>query len=428
MVSKSKISEFSSVFRPNAPDDKSFQAVFRANNYYSKKDYESAIEEYSKALSILQSSPETKKTSDFAALVFSNRSASFFQRKKWKHAVKDAEQVIRIRPEWPKAEALVQLEKYEEALDCYHVAQQKDPRNTQIQHRIEKALILRDNKSMGQDICIAKNSITNKIRCKIFEFAVKMKNLIYVIVDNSTKECIVIDACWDVDGIIKFIKNKRLKLVGAIVTHHHFDHVGGKPPPPFNQLPIKVSGLCDLLKRFPKINAYIHPSDIPHVLKTNPELSDLFTSIPLSNLPIRNRQSHLCNTNILSFIINSTLNSSTLSNSNASRIIPTPHNFILSLGNFTLLRFLHTPGHTEGSQSILVNETRLFTGDTLMCGCTGRLDLPGGNLKQMKKTLRKRLGDLDDKIVVFPGHDYGGDWTTIGIEKRKGIIGKSKRK
>ncbi|CAG8577464.1 18969_t:CDS:2 [Racocetra fulgida] len=201
-----------------------------------------------------------------------------------------------------------------------------------------------------------------------------MKNLIYVIVDNSTKECIVIDACWDVDGIVKFIKNKRLKLVGAIVTHHHFDHVGGKPPPPFNQLPIKVSGLCDLLKRFPKINAYIHPSDIPHVLKTNPELSDLFTSIPLSNLPIRNRQSHLC------------------------------------------------------SQSILVNETRLFTGDTLMCGCTGRLDLPGGNLKQMKKTLKKRLGDLDDKIVVFPGHDYGGDWTTIGIEKRKGVIGKAKRK
>ncbi|CAG8810292.1 20248_t:CDS:2 [Cetraspora pellucida] len=391
------MSEFSSVFRPNAPDDKSFQAVLRANNYYSKKDYESAIEEYSKAISILQSSPETKKTSDFAALVFSNRSASFFQRKKWKDAIKDAEQVIRIRPEWPKAEALVQLEKYDEALDCYHVAQQK-------------------------------NSITNKIRSKIFEFAVKMKNLIYVIVDNSTKECIVVDACWDVDGIIKFIKNKRLKLVGAIVTHHHFDHVGGKPPSPFNQLPIKVSGLCDLLKRFPKLKAYIHPLDIPHVLKTNPELSDLFTSIPLSNLPFKNRQSHLCNTNIISFIINSTLNSSALSNSNASRIIPTPHNFILSLGNFTLLRFLHTPGHTEGSQSILVNETRLFTGDTLMCGCTGRLDLPGGNLKQMKKTLRKRLGSLDDKIVVFPGHDYGGDWTTIGIEKRKGIIGKTKRK
>ncbi|CAG8514029.1 8124_t:CDS:2 [Cetraspora pellucida] len=358
------MSEFSSVFRPNAPDDKSFQAVFRANNYYSKKDYEPAIEEYSKAISILQSSPETKKSSDFAALVFSNRSASFFQRKKWKDAIKDAEQVIRIRPEWPKgyfrkAEALVQLEKYDEALDCYHVAQQK---------------------------------------------------------------------CWDVDGIIKFIKNKRLKLVGAIVTHHHFDHVGGKPPSPFNKLPIKVSGLCDLLKRFPKLKAYIHPLDIPHVLKTNPELSDLFTSIPLSNLPFKNRQSHLCNTNIISFIINSTLNSSALSNSNASRIIPTPHNFILSLGNFTLLRFLHTPGHTEGSQSILVNETRLFTGDTLMCGCTGRLDLPGGNLKQMKKTLRKRLGSLDDKIVVFPGHDYGGDWTTIGNEKRKGIIGKAKRK
>ncbi|RIB10723.1 beta-lactamase-like protein [Gigaspora rosea] len=332
----------------------------------------------------------------------------------------------------------MQLEKYEEALDCYRVAQQKNPRNTQIPLQIEKALILKDNKSMGltifslvpgRDICISKNSITNKIQSKIFDFAVKMKNLIYIIVDNETKECIVVDACWDVDGIIKFIKDRHLKLVGAIVTHHHFDHVGGKPPPPFNQLPIKVSGLCDLLKRFPNLKAYIHPLDIPYVLKSNPELSVLFTPIPLSKLPIRNRQSHFCNTNIISLIINFTLNSSSaLSNTNVSRIIPTPHNFTLSLGNFTHLKFLHTPGHTEGSQSILVNDTRLFTGDTLMCGCTGRLDLPGGNLKQMKKTLRKRLGELDDKIVVYPGHDYGGDWTTIGIEKKKGVIGKIKRK
>ncbi|CAG8776138.1 14530_t:CDS:1, partial [Dentiscutata heterogama] len=138
---------------------------------------------------------------------------------------------------------------------------------------------------------------------------------------------------------------------------------------------------------------------IPYVLKANPELSDLFTSIPLSKLKIRNRQLHFCNANFISLIINSTFNSSSaLSNTNPSRIIPTPHNFTLSLGNFTLLRFLHTPGHTE---------------------CVGRLDLPGGDLKQMKKTLRKRLGVLDDKIVVYPGHDYGGDWTTIGIEKKK---------
>jgi len=76
---------------------------------------------------------------------------------------------------------------------------------------------------------------------------------------------------------------------------------------------------------------------------------------------------------------------------------------------------------------VLVNETRLFTGDVIMCGCSGRVDLPGGSQREMKKTLRERLARLDDRVVVFPGHDYGGGWTTIGLEKRKGVIGKFKK-
>ena len=141
------------------------------------------------------------------------------------------------------------------------------------------------------------------------------------------------------------------------------------------------------MRRVPKLSVYIHPADIPYVFKSNPGMSEL-----------------------------------------KSRIIPTQDQFMLTLGNSTMLRFIHMPGHTEGSQSILVNGTRLFTGDTLMVGCTGRLDLPGGNLKEMKKTLRERLGNLEDGTVVYPGHKYGGEWTTIGIEREKGVIGRFTRR
>ena len=36
----------------------------------------------------------------------------------------------------------------------------------------------------------------------------------------------VIDACWDVEGIIEFVKDEKMKLIGAVATHYHFDHVG----------------------------------------------------------------------------------------------------------------------------------------------------------------------------------------------------------
>ncbi|CAJ0745315.1 10175_t:CDS:2 [Entrophospora sp. SA101] len=335
------------------------------------------------------------KSFNFLALIFSNRSASYYQCTQWQQAVDDANQVIQIRPDWPKAEALVQLEKYDEALENYYIAKKKDPQNHQISLRIAKALILKDNVSMGleiytlvpgRDICLTKNSITSPIQKRIHDFAIDMKNLIHLIVDIETKKCIVVDACWDVDGILKYIKKKNLELVGAIVTHYHFDHVGGSPPAPYDQLPIKVSGLYNLMKQIPTLPCYINPLDLPYILKSN--------------------------SNLIEF---------------QHRIITTTNQYILRLGKSTLLKFLHTPGHTEGSQSVLVNETRLFTGDVIMCGCSGRVDLPGGDQREMKKTLRERLARLDDRVVVFPGHDYGGGWTTIGLEKRKGVIGKFKK-
>lgn len=78
---------------------------------------------------------------------------------------------------------------------------------------------------------------------------------------------------------------------------------------------------------------------------------------------------------------------------------------------------LHTPGHTPGSQCFLVDES-IFTGDTLFVDNCGRVDLPGSSPREMTASL-KRLAGLPEKIVVYPGHNYGAaTHTTIG-EQRK---------
>ncbi|MET0517749.1 MAG: MBL fold metallo-hydrolase [Burkholderiaceae bacterium] len=80
------------------------------------------------------------------------------------------------------------------------------------------------------------------------------------------------------------------------------------------------------------------------------------------------------------------------------------------------VQVLHTPGHTADSICLQVQD-RVFTGDTLLIGGTGRTDLPGGDSNALYDSLFGKLLRLDPATLVYPAHEYKGrSHTTIGAE------------
>ncbi|KNC84896.1 hypothetical protein SARC_02904 [Sphaeroforma arctica JP610] len=203
-----------------------------------------------------------------------------------------------------------------------------------------------------------------------------MQNFIYIIADAKTREAYVVDICWDVPGVLKCIEQLKLKLVGAIITHYHFDHTGGKPPPPYEKYPVTVDGIHTLTRKFKNLKVYAGPGDATTLKEVNGVAGE--------------------------------------------QIVETTDNQEIQLGD-TTMKFIHTPGHTPGSQCILVNGCRLLSGDTVFIGGCGRLDFPDCNGTHMFETMQK-LKRLPDEIVVYPGHKYGGTFSTIAYEKQYGAI------
>ncbi len=83
------------------------------------------------------------------------------------------------------------------------------------------------------------------------------------------------------------------------------------------------------------------------------------------------------------------------------------------------IQFLHTPGHTPGSQCFLT-EGRLISGDTLFIKYCGRTDLPGGNAEQLHHSLHDILAKLPKETILYPGHNYTPEPTsTIGAQLKE---------
>jgi glyoxylase-like metal-dependent hydrolase (beta-lactamase superfamily II) len=106
----------------------------------------------------------------------------------------------------------------------------------------------------------------------------------------------------------------------------------------------------------------------------------------------------------------------------AHRLSPAPHTTLrlddgelLQIGGLKL-QALHTPGHTRDSICLVASD-RVFTGDTLLIGGTGRTDLPTGDPDQLYDSLFNKLLRLDPALIIYPAHDYKGQGSsTLGAE------------
>ena len=163
----------------------------------------------------------------------------------------------------------------------------------------------------------------------------------YIIHDSESSTCCVIDPGYTPEVVLSYLEKQQLTVEAILLTHGHFDHVGGVRE-------IAAETGCKV---------YICQPDL--------SLPPMMT---------------------------------------AGKLYYT-HTYgegdVLNLAGLTI-RVLHTPGHTPGSVC-LMTETALFCGDTLFRGSCGRTDLPGGNWETILASLA-RLAALEGNYFAHPGH------------------------
>ena len=183
--------------------------------------------------------------------------------------------------------------------------------------------------------------------------------------DELTHEAVVVDPGDNVPEILSRLQKHGLTLRQIIVTHAHIDHVGGAAllkkvtgaPVFLNKHDLELLGAMEMQAGWLGVPT-------PEVAPPDASADDR-TKIGLAALPAE---------------------------------------------------VIHTPGHTQGSICLLFpGQNLLLAGDTLFAGSIGRTDLPGGDGRQILRSLRDRLLVLPDTTRVLPGH---GPETTIGEERQ----------
>ena len=179
-----------------------------------------------------------------------------------------------------------------------------------------------------------------------------MANFTYIIGSRSTREVAIVDPAWDIDGLIAHLAERDYTLSAALATHYHPDHVGG------GMGGNNIAGIAELMGKSP-VKVYAHKHEADGVKKVT-GISD-------------------------------------------SDLVKVDSGDTLKLGPIEV-EFLHTPGHTPGSQCFRIKNT-LVSGDTLFIEGCGRVDLPGSDTEDMYHSLQK-LKTLPDDTLLLPGHNY----------------------
>lgn len=179
-----------------------------------------------------------------------------------------------------------------------------------------------------------------------------MQNFAYLVGWRPTGEAVLVDPAWDVSGLLERVDDLGLTLKGGLITHYHPDHCGGSISSH------QIEGVAELLSERP-CHIYCHRLEGDGLKKVTGILENDMRRVDSGDT--------------------------------------------LTIGDLEI-EFLHTPGHTPGSQCFRIKHT-LVAGDTLFIHGCGRVDLPGSDADDMFQSLR-RLSELPDDTVVLPGHHY----------------------
>jgi hydroxyacylglutathione hydrolase len=183
--------------------------------------------------------------------------------------------------------------------------------------------------------------------------------------DEVTREAIVVDPGDNIPEILSRLQKHGLTLRQIVITHAHIDHVGGAVQ----------------LKRATGAPVFLNQKDVGLLSAMAMQAGWIGVPTPEVAPPDASAEDGL-----------------------AVGLAALPGEVI------------HTPGHTPGSICLLFQKQNLLlAGDTLFAGSIGRTDLPGGDGRQILRSLRDRLLVLPDTTRVLPGH---GPETTIGEERQ----------
>ena len=193
-----------------------------------------------------------------------------------------------------------------------------------------------------------------------------MANYVYILGDPVSRKAAVVDPAWDTNAICTFVEKEGYEIDKILITHYHQDHLGG------HMMGQSIEGSAEMLKRV-KAKVYVNKHEAEGT-KRVAGLSD-------------------------------------------SDLVKVDAGDVIKVGDIEV-SFLHTPGHTPGSQCFLA-AGNLIAGDTLFINSCGRVDLPGSDPEAMYYSLNHTLKSLDDSTVVYPGHAYSNESSsTIGQQKR----------